>query len=57
MEETLIIPMTVEENQILFQLLNKYERIEKNTVHPYVKQISKQRQKNIMDLLGFRERE
>ena len=57
MEEFLIIPMTKEENKALFNLLNKYEQVEKNTIHPYIKKIAKQRKKSIMDLLGFREKE
>ena len=57
MEEILIIPMTKEENDVLFNLLNKYEQVEKNTIHPYIKTIAKQRQNSIMDLLGFREKE
>ena len=57
MEEILIIPMRKEENEALFNLLNRYEQVEKNTIHPYIKKIAKQRQKSIMDLLGFRGRE
>ena len=57
MDEFLIIPMTKEENEVLFSLLNRYERVEKNTIHPYIKKIAKQRQTSIMDLLGFREKE
>ena len=55
MDEILIIPITKEENKTLFNLLNRYEQVEKNTIHPYIKKIAKQRQKSIMDLLGFRE--
>lgn len=57
MDEFLIIPMTQEENEALFNLLNRYKQVEKNTTHPLVKQVAKQHQKSIMDLLGFRERE
>lgn len=57
MEEILIIPMRKEENEALFNLLNRYEQVEKNTIHPYIKKIAKQRQKSTMDLLGFREKE
>lgn len=47
--------MRKEENEALFNLLNRYEQVEKETIHPYIKKIAKQRQKSIMDLLGFRE--
>lgn len=57
MNEIVIIPLNKKETDTLFNLMNKYETIEKNTTHPYIKKIAKQRQKSIMDLLGFRERE
>lgn len=57
MNEIVIIPLNKKETDTLFNLLNKYERVEKETTHPFIKKIAVQRQKSIMDLLGFRERE